>query len=293
MKRYILLCVATAMILASCSNSDESSSTTEEQHNYAVNSVAEREVLNPDDFENPEDIPEHKTITKEAYEQLKEIYGEDFDVAEYGLKVEGDDSSEQEAEPRVPIEYHTEDDKNADKITSLSEISIDDKIVKLPVTYDKLVETFGDSLSSEYSPETKASRISIDYTNDTLSNASFVFTSDEATTVDKMKCSEIKLYSGYVTNDSKMMSIALLGNIHFGSSFKDIIDFFGKPAEMDSDDEENENPTKFTLTYLINDNGEIVSKDSLDERTVKADDFTKKIYFSGVDSGLNYIRIVY
>ena len=292
MKKYILLCIATAMILASCSNSDESSST-EEQHNYAVNSVAEREVLNPDDFENPEDIPEHKTITKEAYEQLKEIYGDDFDISEYGLKVEGDDSSEQEVEPRVPIEYHTEDDKNADKITSLSEISIDGKLVKFPVTYDALIETFGDNLSSEYSPETKATRISIDYTNGTLSSASFVFKSDEATTVDKMKCSEIKLYSGYVTNDSKMMSIALLGNIHFGSSFKDIIDYFGEPAKIDSNDEENENPTKFTLEYLIDNNEEIVSKDSLDEREVRVDDFTKKIYFSGVDSGLNYIRIVY
>ena len=108
-----------------------------------------------------------------------------------------------------------------------------------------------------------------------------------------MKCSEIKLYSGYVTNDSKMMSIALLGNIHFGSSFKDIIDYFGEPAKIDSNDEENENPTKFTLEYLIDNNEEIVSKDSLDEREVRADDFTKKIYFSGVDSGLNYIRIVY
>lgn len=298
MKRYILLCISIAMILslASCTKKEDEDTSSNEGHNYAVNPVADRDVL-PSGGETIEGIVEDSPnyIDKEQYEMLKEIYGEDFDPADYGFILKEDTVSIGEIE-HIEHEFNIDEDINASKVTTLDEISIDGNLIKFPISFNDIVdnyEIYGDAQSHDWYENALYTETAVKIKTSGAGSFNFIFSSEsgKAVKLSELMCKEITLYANDEYGE-KLTSIALPGGIKFGSTFKDITDFYGKPIEYESDDDENIAPTTFYIKYSINEDGNIISFEDYEENNIDLNT-EKFISFTGYDGGVVMINIHY
>ena len=160
-----------------------------------------------------------------------------------------EDSTENTSEePELPADYiyNVVDDVNAnrDDLTDYN-FSIDGKLVTLPCSYDYIVDIFGTLYETQGMMEFDVNPA--DYTN--ITNASFyarpetgtgliefTFTSDEPTELSKCMCTAVNI-SGISYEDTPLMTIALPGNIHWGSTTEDIFNVYGKVTDSYECDE--------------------------------------------------------
>lgn len=247
MKKLGLLLGVVIIILSGCSNRQNDNSS-EIKKDYAVNKVT-------------------TSVTTEA--SLAENTTSEITTTAESIIID-----EQE------FSYNVDDDVNANKITSLNSISIDGKICSFPVTYTNLKANFGNlytTIQNRYGvifndiDETAiAKEFSVEAKPTTgQGTIRFIFTSDEPTTIDKMICKQVILFGGSLDN-SKSMTIALPGNIHFGSTYKEIVDVFSTPTVQEFSGEEDDNKSNFNLLYQF-------------------DNLNCDCTFVGYDGGLNSI----
>ena len=243
--KLLLIPIMFILLLTGCNKNEDSS--TEINNNYAKNEVATTE----DTEDAPVVITDATTesTTTEEWTESENTYNVDEDI-----------------------------NANNAEITN-SNISIDGKMINFPCSYNDIKKLFGklyvelpkDQLEEvDESQLQSISNIQLRAIPETGTGIiSFSFYSDNKTSIDKCICNEISV-SGNTTEDTKLMTVALPGNIKFGSTADDIIKQFGKVY----DEYNNDDNGGFSILY-------------------KPDGTYNEYYFNGSNYGLDQFIFTY
>lgn len=217
MKRYLIIGLLSILLLTACGKQSDNNVVDTTSHNYAVNTVKQIDpnASNTEDEQTIESTETTSISDNDIYEPLPDDY-----------------------------KYNTEDDPNAIYVVDFNTIVIDGKMIALPCSYDYLVETFGPlyeiSNVGRYTTNTYVDGTEVGtqfdlYADTTTGQGTiqFTFTSTTETSINNMALTKCTLSAGNKDND-KIMSLAIPGHIKFGSTLKEIRDYYGKSTDSGS-----------------------------------------------------------
>ena len=258
--------LVSTLFMSACSTANDSNEVSKnnnlDNQNWAVNETKE----NSDDGRKV-DTSGGMTETEVSEESVQESSDKQLTKEDLGVK---------------PYTYNVEDDINANKVEDIYTVSIDGNLITFPCKYEDITKCFDlytiDTDMDEeikVNPDLEAIGLSFELratpkTGVGTIKFKFIPTEKDQKLKD-MTCNEFTAIASD-TENNKLMTIALPGNIKFGCTYSYLQDYYGKTGV--SDHHANEQDQTWDIR-------------------VKKDDGGCITYFSAIDNKLNLIKNTY